>query len=153
MKLDEFTDLLDRRGGDSDNWPAPEREGAAALLRESSAARELLRRQQMLESLLERDAAPEFAGLEAKVLGQALPRRAGTGLEGVIAWLTPGSSPGGWWRPALAACLPLVCGIALSGFFGFGLDAEDPGYAYWDQELYLLSLYEYAETATEAANE
>lgn len=153
MNLEQFTHLLDVRGCDRAAWQPREREQAEVLLRESAEARNALQTQQRMESLLDRIEAPEFAGLETRVSRQPLPARTRALADRVVDWLTPGNSPFEWWRPAFAACLPLVFGIALSGWFSFGVDAQDPGYAYWDQELYLLSLYEYAEPASEAANE
>lgn len=153
MNLEEFTHLLDIRGCERAAWPVREREQAETLLRENAEARNALQTQQRMECLLDRIEAPEFAGLEARVMRQPLPARTRALADRIIDWLTPGSSPFEWWRPAFAACLPLVFGIALSGWFSFGVDAQDPGYAYWDQELYLLSLYEYAEADSEALSE
>ena len=87
------------------------------------------------------------------MLRQPLPARTLALADRIVNWLIPGDSLLAWWRPAFAACLPLFFGIVLSGWFSFGVDAQDPGYAYWDQELYLLSLYDYAEPTAEAANE
>ncbi|MDE0509725.1 MAG: hypothetical protein OXI17_13990 [Gammaproteobacteria bacterium] len=155
MNLEEFTHLLDVRGCERAAWPAREREHAEVLLRESAEARDLLQSQQRMEGLLDRIEAPEFAGLEARVMRQPLPARTRALADRIVDWLTPGNTPLAWWRPAFAACLPVAFGIALSGWFSFGVDAQDPGYAYWDQELYLLSLYEYAdsEIGTETGNE
>ncbi len=153
MKLEEFTHLLDTHGCERAIWPARERERAETLLGESADARDLLQTQQRLESLLDRIEAPEIPGLEARVLRQPLPARTRALADRVIDWLTPGNSPVEWWRPTFAACLPLVFGIALSGWFSFGVDAQDSGYAYWDQELYLLSLYDYAEADPEIGAE
>lgn len=153
MNLEQFTHLLDVRGCDRAAWPARDREQAESLLRESAAARDLLQAQRNMETLLDRIEAPEFAGLEARVLRQPLPTGTRALADRVIDWLTPGDSPLEWWRPTFAACLPLAFGIALSGWFSFGVDSQDSGYAYWDQELYLLSLYEYTEPVMESANE
>ena len=158
MKLEQFIAMLDLHGCDSAAWPAAERDGAQALLRENAPAREALQRQSRMESLLDQLQAPEFPGLEAAVLRQPLPARIPSLADRIVGWLNPGDSPLAWWRPAFAACLPLVFGIALSTWFSFGVGgAEDPGYAYWDQELYLLSLYEYTEAdsliVAEAGNE
>lgn len=153
MKIEQFNQLLDLHGCDSNAWPAHEREQALTLLREDAAAREMLERQQRMESLLDQIEAPEFPGLEARVLRQPLPARSATLADRIINWLAPGDSLLEWWRPAFAACLPLFFGIALSGWFSFGVDNTDPGYAYWDQELYLLSLHDYAEPVTEMTDE
>ena len=153
MNLEQFTQLLDVRGCDSTAWPAREREQAETLLRESARARELLVQQGRLENLLDRIEAPEFPDLETSVLRRPRPAKTAALADRVINWLRPDDSMLAWWRPAFAACVPLVFGIALSGWFSFGLDARDPGYAYWDQELYLLSLYDFAEPVAEADND
>ena len=151
MKPEQFATMLDLRGCDRACWPAAEREAAEALLRDSATARGVLERQLHLERLLDELPAPGFPGLEAAVLRQPLPARSLPLADRILDWLTPDDSPLAWWRPAVAAGLPLALGIALSGVFSFGLSVDDPGYAYWDQELYLLSLYDYAEA--EVANE
>ena len=153
MKLEQFTHLLDVYGGDSSAWPAQDSERVQALLRENAQARELLQQQRRMESLLDEIEAPEFPDLEARVLRQPLPARTLALADRIVNWLIPGDSLLAWWRPTFAACLPLFVGIVLSGWFSFGVDAQDPGYAYWDQELYLLSLYDYAEPTAESANE
>ncbi len=156
MNLERFEHLLDIRGSNHAAWPKVERDAAGALLGENADARRALVLQQGLEQQLDQIEAPDFPGLEARILRQPLPPKAAFFADRIVNWLIPGGSPWTLWRPAFAACLPLVFGIVLSGWFSFGVGPQDPGFAYWDQELYLLSLYDYAETEAtevETANE
>lgn len=146
LTLTEFTDLLDRHGADVDTWPAATRERCQQLLDDDAAARNLLQQQRQLDSLLDRLPMPEFPRLEARVLHQPLPPRARSTLDAALEWLFPAGVLGRqFWRPAMAACLPLMFGFVVGNFFSFGITAENPGFDYWDDELYMLSLNDYTE--------
>lgn len=146
LQISEFTDILDRWGDAPEAWPASAREACEQLLRESEEARQLLRQQRRLHEELGQMAVPAFPGLEARVLNQPLPPQRRPVLEALLQWLLPEHALGKQlWRPVLAACLPLVFGILVGNFFSFGVTAESPGFEYWDDELYVLSLNDYTE--------
>lgn len=146
LTLSDFTNLLDRHGANLDTWPAPARAAGQHLLDSDVAAQDLLRRQRQLDSLLDALPIPEFAGLESRVLHQPLPPRSRSVMDAALEWLFPANALGRqFWRPAMAACLPLVFGIVVGNFYSFGITTENPGFDYWDDELYMLSLNDYTE--------
>ena len=90
---------------------------------------------------------PNFPGLESRILNQPLPERNRGLFEAAVNWLMPEGSLGNQvWRPAIAACIPLVFGIVLGNYFSFGIGVEDDGFQYWGDELAMLSLTDYPET-------
>lgn len=98
-----------------------------------------------------------YQGLSDKVVADimdvsvdALPSRQPFFMERLASWMLP--QPGHvWtqlWRPAAAACLPLVLGLYIGGQMeiGAGLNATDVYVvSSEEEELYLISLSDYAE--------
>lgn len=154
MNLNEFGNILEEYGSDRQNWPKSVREHCDYLLAHTVEAEALLaqhqRRETALELVLEQAkiqmVMPEFPGLEARVLNQTLPPQPRPLADRLIEWLLPANPfSSQLWRPLTAACLPLVFGIVVGNFFSFGVATETPGYEYWDDELYVLSLNDYTE--------
>jgi len=142
-KIERFRENIARLGADVEQWPGPERGEAGRLLDGSAEAQAVLRRQQEIETLLKELPAPPFNGLQDRVLNQGLPPRQASPLDRLLRWLIP--EPGsttGWWRPLTAACLPLVFGILVGNFFSFGIARQELTFAYWEDELAMLSLTE-----------
>ena len=50
------------------------------------------------------------------------------------------------WRPALAACLPLVFGIVLGNYYSFGISSEVDEFDYWEDELAMIALTDISES-------
>jgi hypothetical protein len=75
MNVAEFEDLLDRLGEDMSNWPAPQREAAAALLRTSEQARAVLDESRMLRRALSAPPVRASAGLSDRIM-QGIDRSA-----------------------------------------------------------------------------
>ena len=91
-------------------------------------------------------AVPGFPDLELKVLTQEPPARSESLSDRIVNWLLPERNfRKQLWRPAMAACLPLVFGILLGNYFSFGVFAEADEYEYWEDELTMLSLTDYSE--------
>lgn len=146
MTLEKFGDILDLHGSASSAWPARQRAACEALLADNAAARALLQEHQLLEQALSGIAVPDLPGLESRVLTQPLPARVKSPGERLLDWLLPANLLGPHlWRPALAACLPLVFGILVGNYFSFGVAVESPGFDTWGDELYMLSLNDYTE--------
>lgn len=150
MSLQRFTELVDAYGGDSGRWPESERDAARLFAEQNAEARLLLAESAHLDSGLDALMVPMFNGLETRLINQRLPPRQSGFLERLANWILP--QPGHvipqLWRPASAACLPLVLGLYLGGQLdsGVGLYGTD---IYMvsseEEELYLISLSDYAE--------
>lgn len=146
MTLEEFTQIIDSHGSEPTRWPARLREQCKNFMANSIEARALISQQRQLEMLMDQIELPAFPGLEARVLAQVLPPPRDSSLEQFLAWLLPWDSLGKhFWRPAMAACLPLVFGIVIANFYSFGVGVQSEGFEYWDDELYMLSLNDYTE--------
>ncbi|MCG8414581.1 MAG: hypothetical protein MI746_10230 [Pseudomonadales bacterium] len=145
MTLDEFTHILEVYGSDAEQWPDSQREACLHFTKVNTQAKALLASYQQLDAKLNTIAAPSFPGLEQRVLTQSLPAKQSGLLDSIINWLLPeADSWSDLWRPATAACLPLVLGIVVGNFYSFGITVEDDGFQYWDDELLMLSFNEYS---------
>lgn len=141
MTREQLSHLIAIHGGELANWPQQSRQQALRLLDSDTSARAMLEQQQAVEALLNQLPLPEFSGLEAKILNQTLPPRQPSLLERFLSWLLPDQGLTlQWWRPAVAACLPLVFGVLVGNYFSFGVVVEDDGFQYWEDELSMLSL-------------
>jgi len=146
MTLEEFTRIIDLYGAESARWPRGLRAECESFVANNIEARTLLNQQWRVDAALAQLEVPSFPGLETRVLNQALPERNRNSFEAVVSWLIPEGGIGTQvWRPAVAACIPLVFGIVLGNYFSFGIGAEDDGFQYWGDELAMLSLTDYTE--------
>lgn len=152
MTLDRFSQILDSYGSDPSRWPANERQSAGALLNSDSAAKDLWNETAALDEQLNAYQVADNADLMHKILNQSLPAQPLSFIDRAIAWLLPSSDKLSrmFWRPTMAACLPLLFGLYLGNHFSFGFETYenvDSTASFWEQELALLSLDDYAETA------
>jgi hypothetical protein len=150
MSLQRFTALVDAYGGDLGRWPESERKSACLLIEHNVHAQSLLAEASGLDNELDKFVLPAFSGLETKLNNQALPSHPPLFMERLASWMIP--QPGHvltqLWRPAAAACLPLVLGLYIGGQIeiGAGLKATDVYFvSSEEEELYLISLSDYAE--------
>ncbi|MGK9171150.1 hypothetical protein KXR53_32965 [Inquilinus limosus] len=113
MTLDRFLDLLDRHGPVIDRWPAPERDGAEALLAASAEARSAMAdARALVVALNDLRVAPPSAALLGRILDAApRPRR----------WIAEILS----WRPAVAFAAALVVGVWLGAMVPTAQTGED----------------------------
>ena len=147
MTLEEFTSIIDLYGSESAHWPKSLRTECESFAANNIEARTLLNQQRQVDSIMGQLQVPRFPGLEARVLNQSLPERNRGFFEKAMRWLIPDESFGKQvWRPAVAACIPLVFGIVLGNYFSFGIGIEDDGFQYWGDELAMLSLTDYTES-------
>ena len=148
MTIDDFTHIVESHGVDPERWPDHLRQPCRDLLATSTEAQQLIARHRQLAQQLDQLLVPEFPGLESRVLSQQLPRRKVALLDALLTWLLP-ENPFGkqLWRPAMAACLPLVFGILVGNYFSFGVLLEDDSFEYWEDELAMLSLDDYTENS------
>lgn len=149
MTLEEFIALLEIQGSDLQAWAPAQRQAAEALLATSSDAARLLREQSHADTLLRNLPAPEFPGLVARISQQPLPERTPPLAERLLNWILPDRGIAGLWRPATAACLPLLFGVVMANYFSFGIGTDSQAVAYWEDELAMISLADY--TANQVA--
>jgi hypothetical protein len=107
MNAERFRELVDAYGADSRRWPAGERVAMEAFRAAQPQAESWLREAKELDAWLDGDTVTP-RDLSRQILGALPPSLA----EGIIAWLLP-STPSLWWRPAVAAVLPMVLGVAI----------------------------------------
>lgn len=147
MKItpERFATIIEIHGSQPEHWPVEERAEARAFLAQNSHAQTLLAEYRSLDAWLDQYQIPALPALETHVLSQARSVSTGNALDHLMDWLLPHSGRVlAWvWRPAMVACLPLVCGIYLADYYSFGIEGTQNS---WEEELYLLSLNDYAET-------
>jgi len=146
MTLERLTEIIETCGAQPEFWPAEERVAAELYLAKQADAQRLHSEYLQVESYLNSIPVPPMPGFEQRLLKNLRRITQDTILDRVLEWLLPHSDRIlGWvWRPALLACVPIVCGIYLANFYSFGvLETPNPLH----EELYLLALNDYAEIA------
>ncbi len=151
MTLERFSQILASYGCDPARWPASEQQAASAFLASNSGAKDLWDEQAALDKHLDTFQVVDDTNLIHRILIQPLPAQPVSFVDRTIAWLLPSSDQlrSMFWRPTLAACLPLLFGLYLGNHFSFGIESYDnfeSTTSFWEQELALLSLDDYAET-------
>ena len=144
MTLKDFKQTIESFGTDPAHWPIGKAALCEALLESSWQARLLLNEQSELDGFLQKLEAPNFIGLEKRVLNQNLPPRQPLLIDNIVDWLVPVQLGAQLWRPAIAACLPLVFGVLVGNFFSFGVSEPEIALEYWDDELALLSFNDFS---------
>ncbi len=109
MTLSEFQRLLNTWGSDLRRWPEGEREQAAALLRDSAAARELSAEEQQLDRALDAQPLPIKQEPSARALRRVLRNQLDFLPNQVGFW---GAFGFGWVRAGAFAVVAVVA-IAL----------------------------------------
>lgn len=144
MTAQRFEQIVTAYGSEPARWPAPEREAGMHFLTESPAAQTLVAEYRELNLLLDAVQVPALTQMEQRVMRSLREATRDSLLDKVLNWLLPRQQHGmAWaWRPALVACLPLVCGIYMANFYSFGIDSVENS---WQEELYLISMNDYAE--------
>lgn len=145
----EFLDILDSRGSEECNWPSHLRQPITDLLQQDAEARAALTQARELDELVGALQAPEFPGLATRIGNQPLPPRQADLGDRLLSWLLPGHGLQSIWRPALAACLPLMFGIVVGNYYHFGVDTDYSVADNWDDELTMLSLTDYSQNQVE----
>ena len=137
MNLETFTKLLDSYGTVEANWPAEVRGEALAFLAENEAARSLLAGYAPLDHALDRyTVRPDIDRMRAALMAKVGRKNL---FDRVTAWLMP--EPGNlqtFWRPAVAATLPLILGIILGSTVS--LDNADSYTDSWSDEISMVAL-------------
>jgi hypothetical protein len=149
MTLTEFTQLLEIHGADPANWPPEQRPNMLSLVRDNNEASSILSEFQRLDGLLVAMEAPQFADLGARIANQELPQRQAGLMDRLLNWLLPEKAGSNLWRPALAACLPLVVGVIVGNYSNFAMDQSSQATQYWEDELAMISLADYSANQVE----
>lgn len=150
MSADRLNELLDSYGADPANWPEEDR-GLAHLLRlpqgarETSAFREAQRTDKLLERLQAEDREQrDMARTVGNIMAATAPQRTRQGKPpgaSLVDWLFPEAALARLLRPALAASLPLLVGVAVGLAAPF--ETYDAGYEpSVDQELRWIAITE-----------
>jgi len=149
MTAQRFEQIVTAYGSESMRWPATEREAALHYLAEHSEAQALAEEYRELNHLLDAVQVPSLAQMERRVIRSLQEATRDSLLDKVLDWLLPRQSRGmAWaWRPALVACLPLICGVYMANFYSFGIESFgiESVENSWQEELYLISMNDYAE--------
>src|SRR5690606_19808081 len=127
-----------------ERWPVDERPAALAYLRDTPQAQAFVADYSALDDLLDAYQVEGLTSLQQHVLMQTAIVSESSVLDKVLEWLLPRSERVlAWlWRPALVACLPLLCGLYLGNHFSFGIDNTQHS---WEDEMLMLSLNDYEE--------
>lgn len=144
-----FEQIVTAYGSEPSRWPAHERESALLYMTANPAAQSLVEEYRELNQLLDAMQVPALAQMERRVIRSLQEATRDSVLDKVLDWLLPHQQRGiAWaWRTALVACLPLICGIYMANFYSFGVDSfsTDSAENSWQEELYLISMNDYAE--------
>lgn len=144
MTAERFEQIIAAFGSDPARWPLAERQAASDFLALSPRAQALVTQSRALDEALDHYRVPAMPAMERRVTAALREATRSSLLDRVLEWLLPRSGAlKSWaWRPALVACLPLVCGIYMANFYSFGITAAENS---WQEELYLISMNDYAE--------
>jgi len=119
MKLDTFIEHLDRYGPDFEHWPIEFQAPARELVTSSTEAARAIEQAQQLSALLgDLPGRPAPGDLARRIADLAATRR--NPWDRLAHWFG-----GSFWRPALAASVPLALGFILGFNYQQPADADD----------------------------
>ncbi|MFT4677818.1 MAG: hypothetical protein ACJAX5_003411 [Patiriisocius sp.] len=118
MNKREFDDLLASYGTHLSLWPEAKRGAAKSALASHPAWQSQIAEARRLDELLDKELdelvddyhiePSATARLEQQILNKTIYRK--TTLDKLLDWLSPAQ---GIWKPALAACLPILVGVSI----------------------------------------
>jgi len=153
VNLQRFSQIINAYGAKTESWPAEERHEAAEFLRRNNEARNLIKAEMLLDQQLDdyslgdidvnwltNNIVTTIAAQTQSDLQSELRSKEPTTLSGfldrLLDWLLP-VEPIQFWRPALAASLPLIVGGLLGMTIDISqLDSSD----YWEDELEIMAI-------------
>lgn len=142
MNHNRLRSIIEAYGTREENWPDEERADALALLGVDKPAQQLLADYSFVDEALDSLDAMPGADLRDRILQRLQPRH---WVDRCIAWLLPDIDElrEYFWRPVLAASLPLVTGLLLgASTLTTNLTSDlaaDTSFS-WEDELTLLAL-------------
>ncbi|HIG39968.1 MAG: hypothetical protein ABGY96_22940 [bacterium] len=158
MNLQRFSQIINAYGAKIESWPIEERHEAAEFLQRDREAQKLIKAEMLLDQQLD-DYSPgdidvsrltnsivtaivehTQSGLLSELQSEPQPKNEPTTLSGfldhLLDWLLP-VEPIQFWRPALAASLPLIVG----GLLGMSIDTSQfDSSDYWEDELEIMAI-------------
>jgi len=115
-------EILAAYGSNAEQWPPEERQGVELLLQKQPELLAIRQTEASLDAILSSHTVTTSSSLDALLSAidelpeqtrvPSVERRTDDWIERVLSWLMP-ASPMNWWRPAIAAMLPLALGIAI----------------------------------------
>jgi len=135
MNHSRLLQLINAYGTNSDRWPEEERSSALQQLAQDSDAQQAINNLKSFDAVLDSYIVPPLTDLRRKILGNLHKSWIDSGIE----WLMPSFDelPAYFWRPVLAASLPLITGLLLGSNL-FTVDIADS----WEDEIELIALYD-----------
>lgn len=115
--MERFISLAEAYGGDINRWPETVRAEAIEFASKHPECQQILEEASSLDQLLSAFAVPDhnLTNLSARISRQVKDHKVeqkSSLAEQIVTWLIP-SSTSSYWRPACAACLPLLLGITI----------------------------------------
>ena len=154
MNLQRFNQIINAYGAKIESWPLEERHEAAEFMQRNIEARDLIKAEILLDQQLDdyslRDidanrltnnivttiAAQTQSDLQSELRLKKEPTTLSGFLDRLLDWLLP-IEPIQFWRPALAASLPLIVG----GLLGMTIDTSQLDSSdYWEDELEIMAI-------------
>jgi hypothetical protein len=135
MNHSRLLQLINAYGKNSDRWPEEERLAALQQLAQDSEARQAIVNLESFDAALDSYVAAPAPHLRNMILGNLRK----SWIDSCIEWLMPSFDEllAYFWRPVLAASLPLITGLLLGSSL-FTVDIADT----WEDEIELIALYD-----------
>ncbi len=134
MNRERLIQIIEAYGALPEHWPEQERDVAQDLLCHDVQAQRLVETLGPVDDALDSYVPDALPHIRTRILA-SLPHR--LWLDRVLEWLFPRELLSNFWRPLLAASLPLVAGLVLGGSV-FAVEATDT----WEDEIILIALDE-----------
>ena len=146
MNLQRFEQLIGAYGSNPERWPLGERQAATDFLTTSTEAQNLALIERRLDQQLDlsEPAQKDLSQLRGLIVSKTLAlrgeqfsaRESILMLDKLLDWLLP-AGPIQFWRPALAASLPLIVG----GLLGMSIDTNQfESVDSWEDELEIMAI-------------
>lgn len=145
MNIQRFKELIEAYGTRSERWPEADRPAALIFLEADRDAVEIINELRRLDEALDADIVAQSTNLKADILHQislTTVNRAEKNRNDLFSklrhWLGP--YPNGSfviWRPAIAACIPLLAGVYLGSVVETGSDDQ---LFEWEEDIYVMGL-------------
>ena len=145
MNIQRFRELIEAYGTRSERWPEADRPAALIFLEADRDAIAITNELRRLDEALDADIVAQSTNLKADILHQislTTVNRAEQNQDDLFStlwrWLGPYAN-GSFviWRPAIAACIPLLAGVYLGSVVETGSDDQ---LFEWEEDIYVMGL-------------